>query len=102
MVATKYAAELENECFTVVAVSPGFVDVSSTHSEPAPEGNIPKFNTIAKKLYGAFPKMRPLTPQEAIERKNRPRGFCFFQAVSRVRYEHTVENNATIGHNSRW
>ncbi|KAH9922392.1 NAD-P-binding protein [Fomitopsis serialis] len=68
MVATKYAAELENEGFTVVAVSPGFVDVSSTYSEPAPEGNIPKFNTIAKKFYGAFPKTRPLAPQEAVER----------------------------------
>lgn len=34
MVATKYGMELESEGFTVVSVSPGFVDVSGTYSEP--------------------------------------------------------------------
>ncbi|TFY61328.1 hypothetical protein EVJ58_g4574 [Rhodofomes roseus] len=70
MVATKYAAELESEGFTVVSVSPGLVDVSSTYSElePPPEGSVPKFKVIAKKFYDAFPKTRSLTPQEAVER----------------------------------
>ena len=33
MVATKYAAELEPEGFTVVSLSPGMVDVSGTATE---------------------------------------------------------------------
>ncbi|KZT66192.1 hypothetical protein DAEQUDRAFT_813730 [Daedalea quercina L-15889] len=46
MVATKYATELESEGFTVVSVSPGWVDVSSTYSEPPPEENREKYNEL--------------------------------------------------------
>ncbi|KAH9929437.1 uncharacterized protein B0H18DRAFT_873829 [Fomitopsis serialis] len=38
MVATKYAAELESEGFTVVSVSPGTVDVSGTSASGANHG----------------------------------------------------------------
>ncbi|KAH9929440.1 NAD-P-binding protein [Fomitopsis serialis] len=70
MVATKYAAELENEGFTVVSVSPGMVDVSATGSgySVPPEELMPTVNKIMNGIYAAFPKATMITPEESCRR----------------------------------
>ncbi|KAH9922389.1 NAD-P-binding protein [Fomitopsis serialis] len=69
MVATKYAVALENEGFTVVSVSPGFVDVSGTNSEPLSEGDASKFNDLVVQHFAAFPNAGTLlTPEQAVKR----------------------------------
>ncbi|KAH9837556.1 uncharacterized protein C8Q71DRAFT_906570 [Rhodofomes roseus] len=69
MVATKYAVALENEGFTVVSMSPGFVDTSGTRSEPVSESDVSRFSDLAKKLYAAFPSTQTqLTPQVGFQR----------------------------------
>ncbi|TFY61330.1 hypothetical protein EVJ58_g4580 [Rhodofomes roseus] len=68
MVATKYAVALETEGFTVVSVSPGFVDVSGTKSELMSETNASKMSEIAKRTFAAFPTQALLTTQVAVQR----------------------------------
>lgn len=34
----------------------------------APEANVPKFTQLIDKFYKAYPKTRPLTPKESVER----------------------------------
>ncbi|TFY55441.1 hypothetical protein EVJ58_g8246 [Rhodofomes roseus] len=66
MVATKYAAELESEGFTVVSVSPGMVDVSgtATSSVVSPE-TMPTVTKIMNGIFAAFPKAAMITPEES-------------------------------------
>lgn len=89
MVATKYAALLEEEGFVVASVSPGLVDVSSTSTEqgayhdlPTPSGyladaqyyaadiqkNMHLFQKILTGMFAAFPKSASLTPEESVRR----------------------------------
>ena len=88
MVATKYAALLEEEGFVVAAVSPGLVDVSSTATEQgaypclvrscswvdvvdvaaAMQKNMHLFQKIMKDMFTAYPKSAPITPEESARR----------------------------------
>lgn len=87
MVATKYAAELEPEGFTVVAVSPGMVDVSATATEPSElqsmvkgytalmfkpevvtEAQLPMAMKVMGGIQAAYPKAANFTPEESARR----------------------------------
>ncbi|KAH9929441.1 uncharacterized protein B0H18DRAFT_211604 [Fomitopsis serialis] len=72
MVATKYAAELESEDFTVASVSPGIVDVSKTAAESGfyvpSEELMPTVNKIMNGILAAFPKATTITPEESCRR----------------------------------
>ncbi|KZT66781.1 NAD(P)-binding protein [Daedalea quercina L-15889] len=68
MVATKFAAELESDGFTVVSISPGFVDVSGTAVEPMPgttEESKPIVEKIMKGIFSAYPKAAMISPEES-------------------------------------
>ncbi|KAI0729760.1 hypothetical protein C8Q72DRAFT_884089 [Fomitopsis betulina] len=69
MLATKYAALLEEEGFVVAAVSPGLVDVSQTSTEQAEiQKNMHLFQKILQEMFAAFPRAVSLTPEESARR----------------------------------
>ena len=90
MVATKYAALLEEEGFVVAAVSPGLVDVSSTATDQgtccylivsdvecladaecdaaAIQKNMHLFQKIMKGMFAAYPNTAAITPEESARR----------------------------------
>lgn len=89
MLATKYAALLEEEGFVVAAVSPGLVDVSQTSTEQGAYHDLPTsagysadaeyhaaeiqknmhlFQKILQEMFAAFPRAVSLTPEESARR----------------------------------
>ncbi|PCH37037.1 NAD(P)-binding protein [Wolfiporia cocos MD-104 SS10] len=67
MVATKYAVQLEQEGFTVVATSPGLVDVSATATRELDEFSATKLAKIVDGIKNALPDYKALMPQESVQ-----------------------------------
>ncbi|OZJ06365.1 hypothetical protein BZG36_00753 [Bifiguratus adelaidae] len=65
----KYAIELQPEGFTVVAISPGLVDTSSTKDTPPPtEEEMKQFAVVAETWAAAYPNWdrKPISVEESV------------------------------------
>ncbi|CCL98832.1 uncharacterized protein FIBRA_00837 [Fibroporia radiculosa] len=69
MVATKYAAQLESEGFTVVSLSPGIVDVSGTAVSEFDDASKAELARQLESFRKAMPDvdLTPITPEESVK-----------------------------------